>query len=113
MDEQKKKITLAVAARIKYYRQMRSISQEEVALRANITPAYFGQVERGLKCPTVDTLYRIAMALEVSPAQFFSSDTSLDLDSDYSQRIQYILSRVPTDKVADFFKLLEGLVDLL
>lgn len=47
MDAQKKQITEAVGARIRYYRRLRDLSQEELALNANINPAYFGQVERG------------------------------------------------------------------
>ena len=39
--------------KIKVYRAMKNISQEELALRANLNPAYFGQVERGVKCPTI------------------------------------------------------------
>ena len=46
MDDQKRKITEDVGNRIKYFRRLKSISQEEVALRANLNPAYFGQVER-------------------------------------------------------------------
>ena len=35
------------------------------ALRAGINTVYFGQIERGQKCPTVDTLYKIAVGLEI------------------------------------------------
>ena len=69
MDGQKREITQAVGARIRYFRRLQSISQEELAMRASLNPAYFGQVERGEKCPTIDTLYRIAKALNVSPPE--------------------------------------------
>ena len=69
MDDQKREITVAVGNRIRYFRRLQSISQEELALRANLNPAYLGQVERGLKCPTVDTLYKIAKAMNISPAE--------------------------------------------
>lgn len=113
MDEQKKKITLAVAAQIKRFRQMRKMSQEEVALQADITPAYFGQVERGLKCPTIDTLYRIAVALRVAPSELVQENTSPEQTVDYRQRISHLLSRVPSDKRDQLLKLLEDAVALL
>ena len=113
MDEQKRKITLTVAAQIKYFRIMRSMSQEEVALQANITPAYFGQVERGLKCPTVDTLYRIANALYIAPSELVQESASSEQGGDYSQRVSYLLSRIPSDKIDQVIKLLEDVVDLL
>ena len=55
MDEKKQEITAAVAAQIRYYRKKHAMSQEALTLKANLNPAYFGQVERDLKCPTVDT----------------------------------------------------------
>ena len=55
MDEKKQEITAAVAAQIKYYRKKHAMSPEALTLKANLNPAYFGQVERDLKCPTVDT----------------------------------------------------------
>jgi len=48
------------------------MSQEQVANIADITPAYFGQVERGLKNVTVNTLEKICVALNISLAEFFS-----------------------------------------
>lgn len=53
MDEQKRESTKAAGARIKYLRRAKDISQEDLALQAGIYPAYFGQVERGLKRPTI------------------------------------------------------------
>ena len=69
IDEQKKKITEAAAARIRQLRLEKGCSQEEVSLTAGINPAYYGQVERGLKCPTIDTLYKISLALDEQPQQ--------------------------------------------
>ena len=102
---------MAVAARIKYFRHLRSMSQEELALRANINPAYYGQVERGLKCPTIDTLYKIALALEVSPAEFLRSDALPGYTAD-SQRLRELLSHIPPDKINQVFKVIEDLTEL-
>lgn len=112
MDAQKQKITAAVAKRIKYFRNIRGISQEELALNASLNPAYYGQVERGLKCPTIDTLYKIAGALEVSPADFFRSDILPNYISDYSHRIQELLTRIPPNKADRVLKVIEDLIEL-
>lgn len=111
MDGQKREITMAVAVRIKYFRHMRSMSQEELALRANINPAYYGQVERGLKCPTIDTLYKIALALEVSPAEFLRSDALPSYTAD-TRRLKELLAHVPPDKIDLVFKVIEDLTAL-
>lgn len=111
VDDQKREITMAVGARIKYFRHMRSLSQEELALRANINPAYFGQVERGLKCPTIDTLYKIALALEIPPSEFLRSDVLPSYTAD-SRRLKDLLSRVPPEKLNQVFKTIEDLTEL-
>lgn len=112
MDEQKREITIAVGSRIRYFRHLRSISQEEVALQANLNPAYFGQVERGLKCPTVDTLYKIAKALDVSPAELLYTPKGSVSTSYQGQRITELLSHVPADKMDQVMRIMEDVAGL-
>lgn len=112
MDEQKQEITIAVGNRIRSFRQLQSISQEELALRANLNPAYFGQVERGLKCPTIDTLYKIAKALDIPPADLLRTEPIAGYASDHAQRIAELVSRVPADKVEQFLKIIEDIANL-
>lgn len=112
IDEQKKEITKAVAARIKYFRHVRDFSQEDLALRANINPAYFGQVERGLKCPTIDTLYKIAQALDVPLPELLRTDAHSTSSTDNSLRMKEILSRVPEDKLEKVLNIIENIVEL-
>lgn len=113
IDEQKKEITLAVAAQIKYFRHVRDFSQEDLALRANINPAYFGQVERGLKCPTVDTLYKIAKALDVPLPELLRTNVIPNCSADYSRRMKELLARVPEDKMEKVIQVIEDIVELL
>jgi len=112
IDEQKREITAAVAARIKYFRHVRDLSQEDLALRANINPAYFGQVERGLKCPTIDTLYKIAKALDVPLPELLRTGTLPGHSADHSHRLNELLARVPEDKLEKVFKVIEDVAEL-
>lgn len=113
IEAQKREITLAVAGRIKYFRHLRSYSQEDLALRADINPAYFGQVERGLKCPTIDTLYKISKALEVPLPELLRTDALPTQPTDQSLRLQELLSRVPDGKQEQVLRLIESLIELL
>lgn len=45
------------------------ISQEELADRAEIHRTHVSQLERGLKSPTIDTLARLAKALNTTPSK--------------------------------------------
>lgn len=113
IDGQKRKLTLAVAARIKYLRLTKSMSQEDLALRAEINPAYFGQVERGLKCPTIDTLYKIATALDISLSELLRTDALAMSTINQDRRLQELMSRIPENKREQVLKILEDLILLL
>lgn len=52
------------------YRKQSGLSQEKLAEIANIHRTYISQIERGLKSPTLETIFRICSALNVKPNQF-------------------------------------------
>lgn len=45
------------------------LSQEAAALHGGIDRGFLGHVERGTKTPTLNTVWRVAEALEVKPAR--------------------------------------------
>lgn len=112
IDGQKKEITVAVAARIRFFRHMKNMSQEDLALRANINPAYLGQVERGLKCPTVDTLYKISKGLEIPLPELLRFETTYSIDGNKSERIVALINRIPHERVGQVLKILESITEL-
>ena len=73
----KETITNLTGQRIQRFRAAKRLTQEKLALMAGIKPAYLGQIERGLKCPTVNTLHKLSMALELPLPEL------LDFDSEF------------------------------
>lgn len=65
-----------VGERIRYYRNVRKMSQEALALSAELNPAFIGHLERGLKSPTVSTLEKLTKALNITMEELFAE--SLD-----------------------------------
>lgn len=106
------KITEAAAARIRQLRLEKGCSQEEVSLTAGINPAYYGQVERGLKCPTIDTLYKISLALDVSLPELMRVDMGA-VQSSEIERLKNLLALVPSEKREQVFAAFESIVKLL
>lgn len=60
--------------RIRYLRSEAALSQEQLALKAGIAPSFLGEIERGIKKPSIDTIEKIAIALEISLSELFNYD---------------------------------------
>tara|TARA_R110001583_G_scaffold1612_4_gene12703 strand:- start:1633 stop:1869 length:237 start_codon:yes stop_codon:yes gene_type:complete len=54
---------------IKIFRVEKDFTQQEVAVRANITPSYMSRIEGGTISTSVEKLYLIAHAMECKPAE--------------------------------------------
>lgn len=56
---------------IKYYRYLNNFSQEKLAELCNLSPRYITDVERGLHCPTIPKIEKIAKAFNIEPYVLF------------------------------------------
>lgn len=61
-----------VATNLRRIRKVRGLSQEQLALQADIAMRYIGMLERAETSATVGMLGKLAHALEVHPAEFLS-----------------------------------------
>lgn len=52
-----------IGERIALQRQIRDMNQEQVAEAAGISLSFYGNVERGSRCPSLETFVQIANAL--------------------------------------------------
>ena len=108
MAQEREKISVQVGARIRTLRTSKKMSQEELALAAGLTPAYLGRVERGEKCPSVETIHKISLGLSVPMTEIV--DISDDLSPAKEQalkRIEGIFENMPDDaalRLADFIQ---------
>lgn len=68
-------IAKQLGQRIRQLRNEQHMSQEEIAFKAGISPAHLGQIERALKSPTIDTVSKIAAALDVPVTALFTADS--------------------------------------
>lgn len=86
-----------IGERIHELRVNSGLSQEKLALRADITTTYLGLLERNLKNPTVKVIEQICNQLNISLSDFFatssppvqSEDTlTLQIVSQFSDRTE-------------------------
>lgn len=63
-----------IGLKIAYYRKLRGLTQEELAERVGLTPAYIGHLEAPniSKALSLDTLFDIAAVLKVAPHKFLA-----------------------------------------
>lgn len=59
---------------IRELRVQQHMSQEELSFKAGISPAHLGQIERALKNPTIDTIAKIAAALDIPISDLFTME---------------------------------------
>ena len=64
-------ITEKVGSRIKELRRALGLSQEKLALKAEVDRTYLAGVEQGTRNPSIKSLEKILKALEVSFGEFF------------------------------------------
>jgi transcriptional regulator with XRE-family HTH domain len=61
-----------IGKRIKEARQAKGLSQESLSERIGMSAKYLSSVERGKENPTLDTLIKLADALEVETSELFN-----------------------------------------
>jgi transcriptional regulator with XRE-family HTH domain len=62
-------IQAVVGRNVKRYRELKGISQEELAFQSDLHRTYVSGVERGIRNPTVAIVARLPVALGVKPAK--------------------------------------------
>lgn len=73
-----KNSTAAFGLLVRKRRKAKGLTQSLLAARIGMTPVQLCKIEKGRSSPTIDTVERIAEALELSLAELFSGDNRKD-----------------------------------
>lgn len=111
MSFKRDKISYAVGQRIKMFRTERKISQEELALSSDIYPAYLGRLERGERCPTVETIYKVCEGLKISMSDLLDFDVDVNPTSEEAKhRIEKAMSGLSDEEALRIADIVENVV---
>lgn len=110
---EREELNRQIGMNIRKFRLKADISQENLALSAGLYPAYLGRLERGEKCPTVDTLYRICNALDISVCELLEFEENNPADSEAIFRIERALEKLPEQKQRKIAKIVEDISDTI
>lgn len=97
-------IKVRLGKRIKQLRNMRDMTQQQLAESADMSISFLGMIERGKKSPTVETIQKMADALDVTLSELMNFDSGVKLlDDDRSVHLRRLLSEY-TDKIEKLYK---------
>ena len=114
MKESRETISSIVGDRIRSFRTEQKLSQEELAFASELHPAYIGKVERGDKCPTIETLYKIANGLKIPLHKLLDISSGTEAkNTDAYHRIQEALDGLSTAEMMEVAGIVEKITELM
>ena len=98
--------------RVKYYRKQQKLSQEKLSELCELHPTYIGQIERGEKKASLETIMRICRGLQISPESLFEK---LDYSKErtHAQQAYELFMQIPPEKQQAMLELLQKARELL
>ncbi len=86
-----------IGARIKQYRELRGMTQEQLAERINVSVGYLSCIERGVNFPRVENLISILNTLNISANEVFI-DVLDKADEIKASELSGRISALPPDR---------------
>ena len=94
---------------LRVHRTNEKMSQEELAFKAGISAAHLGQIERAEKKPTLETIGRLAEALDISLSELFAFEVIAGVSKEEDSVITKInaqLSAMSEDEQKDILRII-------
>ncbi|MCQ4921576.1 helix-turn-helix domain-containing protein [Tissierella carlieri] len=78
-----------IGSRIKYYRLLNNLTQEQLAIKSNVDRCTINRYENNLVDYSLDIVNEIAIALEIIPSLIYDDYLNF-ISSNYGDEIQYM-----------------------
>jgi len=99
-----KGIPVDVGARLKSIRQLRNISQRELAKRAGVTNSTISMIEKNSVSPSISSLQKVLNGIPISIVEFFANDSNVEK----TQQVAYPAEELMDIGAGDIEMLLVG-----
>lgn len=73
---------IKVGGRIRSFRKKARLTQEKLAEEIGVSPEFIGNIERGVSTPSVRTLFRITLALDITLSDLIDKSVAIWTDED-------------------------------
>ncbi|MEK3687928.1 helix-turn-helix domain-containing protein [Paenibacillus sp. FSL R10-2736] len=97
-DESKSELVQRIGERIRRVRKEINLSQEQLAERSGLHTNYVGQVERGEKNLTLETLEKVVGSLGISLEELFRYIGPMKQKDAISQIVELLIERPSADQ---------------
>lgn len=105
-------ITLSLGKRIRNLRIAKRISQEKLAELSGLHATYIGQIERGEKSPTIESIYKISVGLNISISKLLNNMNDISDSEDWATKIYNEVIGLPDPKKEKIYKIIYEMINL-
>lgn len=103
-------ISLIFGKRLKSLRIAKKLSQEKLAELSGLHSTYIGQIERGEKSPTIESIYKISVGLDISLSDFLKNIDCKVSDKTYADEIYNEILSLPTKKQKKIYDIIKEII---
>ncbi|MBE6901427.1 MAG: helix-turn-helix transcriptional regulator [Ruminococcaceae bacterium] len=105
-------IAIIFGRRVRLYRKLKKLSQEKLAELCELHPVYIGQLERGEKNASLETIVRVSKGLDISPTLLFG-EVELEREHTPAQQAYDLFMQTSPDKQQILLELLQKAIELI
>ena len=109
MEKHRDSKRVLLGRRIRAIRNANGWTQEELGAKSDVSYKYIGEVERGQQNPSLDTLIKIADALEIELSDLFCFEQQISNRKDVEAMLAKIIKGISDDDLRQLFFILKGL----
>ena len=106
------KLSVEIGQRIRNYRIQNGLNQEELAEKCGLHPTYIGQVERGEKNATIESINKIVSGLDLSLSKLFENISSGEDNENYPAKAYDLVLSLPIDEQEKLLKIMQMIIHM-
>lgn len=94
--------------RVREARKRLELTLEQASERADLSAKFLGEVERGMRRPSFESILALARALNVAPVAFFQFEEAAVDGNAVRQRIENVLAGCTADQLQQAYRILRA-----
>lgn len=107
-------LSTQIGQRIRSYRLKSGFNQEELAEKCGLHPTYIGQVERGEKNATIESISKIAAGLSLPLSTLFENidGIAISQNENYPAQVYDLMLSLPKEQQETLFNIMQMIIRL-